>query len=173
MAINQQIPWYQQGFANWQPKNINLTPLGGYGMGFQGFGAIPQPDILSKGFLPSSETAMQASPLNPATNAAQNGQSGADSLVKAQELIASMFAESGSAINTGGIPIPGSEDIKRKVSASGVRYNVVDIRPRDEMGQLQGPSDGGRMTFGITPEKKAEMSKQYASVPHSWEKKEI
>ena len=173
MATKQEIPWYQQGFTNWQPQNINPSPLGGYRMAFQGFGSTSQADILSKGMLPSSEVAMQASPLNPATNSAQNGQSGADSLVKAQELIASMFAGGGGGINTGGIPIPGSEDVKRKVSASGVPYYAVSISPRDEQGRLQGPSDGGRMTFGITPDKKTEMSKQYASVPHSWEKKEI
>jgi hypothetical protein len=173
MATKQEIPWYQQGFTNWQPQSINQPPVGGYGMGFQGLGSMSQADILSKGILPSSEVAMQASQLNPATNAAQNGQSGADSLVKAQELIASMFAGGGGGINTGGIPIPGSEDVKRKFSASGVPYYVTDIRPRDEQGQLQGPSVGGRMTFGITPEKKAEMSRQYATVPHSWEKKPI
>jgi hypothetical protein len=172
MATKQEIPWYQKGF-DFQPQNINPSQLKGYGMGFQGLGSMSQADILSKGILPSSEVAMQASPLNPATNSAQNGQIGADSLVKAQELIASMFAGRGIGIDTGGIPIPGSEDLKRKVSASGVPYRVVDIRPRDEQGQLQGPSDGGRMTFGITPEKKAEMSKQYATVPHSWEKKPI
>jgi hypothetical protein len=172
MATKQEIPWYQKGF-DFQPQNINPSPLVGYRMAFQGFGSPSQADILSKGMLPSSEVAMQASTLNPATNAAQNGQSGADSLVKAQELIASMFAAAGGRINTGGIPIPGSEDIKRKFSASGVPYYVTDIRPRDEQGQLQGPSDVGRMTFGITPEKKAEMSRQYATVPHSWEKKPI
>jgi hypothetical protein len=170
MADDQKIPWYQQGFTNWQPQNINPSQLGGYRIEFQGFGPMSQADILSKGILPSSEEAMQASSLRPAKNSAQKADAGADSLVKAQELIASMFAGRGTGIDTGGIPIPGSEDIKRKVSASGVPYRVVDIRPRDEQGQLQGPYGGG-LTFGITPEKKAEMSRQWATVPHSWEKK--
>lgn len=158
---------------NWEPQSINAAPLGGYGIGFKGLGTFPQPDILSKGLIPSSETAMQASPLNPATNSAQQSASGASALIQAQDLISSMFGGETKGINTGGIPIPGSEDIRRKISASGVPYNVVDIRPRDEMGQLQGPSDKGKMTFGITPEKKAEMSQQWATVPHSWEKKKI
>jgi hypothetical protein len=131
MADDQKIPWYQQGFTNWQPQNINPSPLGGYGIGFQGLGSVPQSDILSKGFDFSSESgeAMQAT---SAKNSAQRADAGAGSLIKAMDLIKSMRGDGGT--DSGkrqneGIPLPGSENTRLRYSASGVPYYTTNVSP--------------------------------------------
>jgi hypothetical protein len=131
MATKQEIPWYQKGF-DFQPQNINPSPLGGYRMAFQGFGSMSQADILSRGMLPSSEEAMQASSLRPAKNSAQKADAGAGSLIKAMDLIKSM--QGGGATDSRkrqneGIPLPGSENTRLRYSASGVPYYTTNVSP--------------------------------------------
>jgi hypothetical protein len=97
---------------------------------------IQQPDILSKGFLPSSSTAMQATSLNPAKNAAQRAEGGASSLVRAMQLISSMSGGKEKAPDQG-IPLPGSESTKLKYSASGVPFYTTSVSARDESGKFK------------------------------------
>jgi len=54
----------------------------------------PQQDYLSKGIIPSSSTAMQAGPLKPASNAAQNGQSGSNAYQDAYSAVKDLQAGS-------------------------------------------------------------------------------
>jgi hypothetical protein len=136
MANDQQVPWYQQGILNWQPQSLNTKPLGGFGMGFQGIGSVPQADILSQGFGFSSEEAMQGSSLTPAKNSAQMAEGGASSLVRAMQLISSMSGGKEKAQDQG-IPLPGSESTKLKYSASGVPFYTTSVSARDDSGKFK------------------------------------
>jgi hypothetical protein len=88
---------------------------------------IQQPDILSKGFLPSSETAMQATSLNPAANAAQRAESGAGSLVSAMKSISSLF-QGTRPVSSEGL---GSADLSKYSNIEkDIRGNIIGLTGR-------------------------------------------
>jgi hypothetical protein len=148
----------QNKYSGAQPMNIGLGQLSyqmpsSSGSGYQ---LLPAPEeYVAKGFEPSSKDVVGN---ESAQNFAQHGIARRNDLVEAYKTINDMIS------GTGGIPLPGSSDIRLHYGAGGQQYSTSSIAG------LKKPEVGARLSSSIEDRI---IDRQKEDFRHSWEKSRV